>query len=79
MGKSRRRARPRPEVLEDRLAPAVLLTYGGLGSILGMQELVVGATPEVTISEPKENTLLIDLGSETFEGSSTTAGTGLAY
>src|SRR5262245_61132190 len=77
--KHRRRTRPRPEVLEDRLAPAVQRTYGGAGSILGVQELVAGATPVITISEPKDNTLLIDLGSSTFDGSSTSAASGLAY
>jgi hypothetical protein len=79
MCKSRRRARPRPEVLEDRLAPAVQLTFGGPGSILGLHDLANGATPAVATFEPTPNLLRIDLGSKTFDGSSTSTATGLTY
>jgi sugar lactone lactonase YvrE len=79
MGKFRRRIRPSPEVLEDRLVAAVQLTYGGPGSILSLHDLVTGPTPNVTISEPTAGQLRIDLGSNTFDGTSTTTATGLTY
>jgi sugar lactone lactonase YvrE len=66
-------------VLEDRLAPAIQPTYGGYGSILGLQDLANAATPQVTISEQTPNQLRIDLGSNTFDGSSTVQATGLSY
>jgi hypothetical protein len=53
--KAAARCRPALEALEDRLAPVVQLTYGGLGTVLGLKELVAGATPAVTISEPAPN------------------------
>jgi hypothetical protein len=37
-------------VLEDRLASAIQLTFGGPGSILDLQDLLNSATPELTIS-----------------------------
>src|SRR5262249_44582542 len=43
------------------------------------QELVSGATPAVTISEPAPNQLRIDLGAQTFDPTSTARATGLAY
>jgi hypothetical protein len=55
-------ARPRLEALEDRLAPAVQLTYGGPGTALGLQVLVSGATQAVTVSESAPNQFRIDLG-----------------
>jgi hypothetical protein len=75
----RRRARPRLEALEDRLAPAVQLTYGGLGTVLGLRELVSGATPAVTVSETTPGQLRIDLGANTFDATSTAQATGLTY
>lgn len=75
----RRRTPPGLEALEARLAPAILLTYGGLGSVLGLQELVSGSTLGVTISEPVANQIRIDLGSKTFDGSSTPRASGLTY
>jgi sugar lactone lactonase YvrE len=71
--------RPTLEALEDRLAPAVQLTYGGLGAALGLRELVSGATPAVTVSEPASNQLRIDLGGQTFDSKSTAQATGLSY
>ena len=50
---TRPRARLRLEALEDRLAPAVQLLYGGPGTVLSLLEQVSGATPAVTIAEPK--------------------------
>jgi hypothetical protein len=68
------------EALEDRLAPAVQLTYGGPGTALSLRELAGGATPPtVSISEPVLNQLRIDLGAQTFDPQSTTQATGLAY
>src|SRR5262245_48236703 len=61
------RSRPALEALEDRLAPAVQLSYGGPGSALSLQELVSGATPAVSISEPNPGELWIDLGEQTFD------------
>ena len=57
------------ERLEERLALAVQLNYGGPGSVLGLQELVSGATPTVRISEPTPGELRIDLGNVTFDAS----------
>jgi hypothetical protein len=51
-GAPRPPARPRLEALEDRLAPAAQLTYGGPGSVLRLQETVIGSTPAVVISFP---------------------------
>ena len=79
MCKSRRRAQPGHEALEARLVPAVQLTYGGLGLTLALQDLTNGGTPQVSISEPAQNQLRIDLGSSTFDGSSTVQATGLSY
>src|SRR5262249_47558031 len=76
---ARPRRRPLLEALEERLAPAVQLTYGGPGSVLGLLEQVSGATPSVTISEPTRGHLVIDLGSYTFDATSTATATGLAY
>src|SRR5262249_49310564 len=67
------------EALEDRLAPAVQLTYNGPGSVLALQELVSGATPTVTILEPSPGVLKIDLGPQTFDPTSTAAAMGLTY
>jgi hypothetical protein len=75
----RPRAQPRLEALEDRLVPAVQLTYGGPGSVLSLQERVSGATPAVTISEPAPNQLKIDLGAQTFHPTSTAQAPGLTY
>src|SRR5262245_20269566 len=74
-----RRTRLALEALEDRLAPAVQLTYGGPGTALGLQELVSGATPAVSISEPAPNQLQIDLGAQTFDPTSTAQAPGLTY
>src|SRR5262245_62455795 len=77
--KPQSRARLLLEALEDRLAPAVQLTYGGPGTVLDLKELVSGATPSVTISEPATNQLRIDLGGQTFDPTSTAQATGLLY
>ena len=71
-------ARGRP-ALENRLAPAVQLTYGGPGSVLRLQETAVGSTPAVVISEPTPGVLRIDLGPQTFEPGTTSEATGLTY
>jgi hypothetical protein len=60
------RLRPPLETLEDRLAPAVQLSYGGPGHVLSLQELVSGATPDVPLAEPTPGPLAIDLGAQTF-------------
>jgi sugar lactone lactonase YvrE len=61
-------------------ASAVQLTYGGPGSVLRLKELVSGATPAVTISEPTPGQLWIDLGRQlTFDPTSTMSATGLSY
>jgi hypothetical protein len=74
------RCRPALEALEARLAPAIKLTYGGLGTALSLQELAGGATPPtVSISEPLLNQLRIDLGAQTFDPQSTTQAMGLTY
>jgi hypothetical protein len=78
-GRAPARCRLALEVLEDRLAPAVQLTYGGLGTVLGLRELVSGATPAVTVSEPTPGQLRIDLGANTFDATSTAQATGLTY
>ena len=66
------------EALEDRLAPAVQLTYGGPGVVLGLRELAGGATPAVTVSEPAPNLLRIDLGAQSFDATSTPQARGLS-
>src|SRR5262245_26139617 len=74
------RARLGLERLEDRLAPAVQLTYGGPGTALGLQELVGGATPAVRDSEPTPRPLRIALRTgHTFDASSTAQAPGLTY
>jgi hypothetical protein len=65
------------ERLEERLAPAVRLTYGGLGTALNLAELT--ATPSVAIREQSATQLRIDLNGATFDPGSTTAATGLTY
>src|SRR3954468_24192537 len=75
---ARRSANPRPEQLEDRLAPAVVLAYGGSGTALTLTESV-SATANVTISEVSANDLRINLNGATFDGSSTAAAGGLTY
>ena len=73
-------APPRLEPLEDRLAPAVALSYAGPGSLLSLTELLSGATPTVSVSETSPNRLTIDLGAgHTFDSSSTRSATGLTY
>jgi hypothetical protein len=68
------------EELEDRLAPAVMLTYGGPATALGLTELTAGATPTVNVSEATPGTLKIDLGTgQAFAPSSTKTATGLVY
>ena len=76
---SRSRTRPLLEALECRLAPAVLLTYGGPGTILSLLEQASAATPAVSISEPAPGQLEINLGASTFAPTSTTAAPGLTY
>jgi DNA-binding beta-propeller fold protein YncE len=44
-----------------------------------LQDLANGGTPKVTISEQTQNQLRIDLGTNTFDGSSTAQATGLSY
>ncbi len=68
------------ETFEPRMVPAVRLMYGGPGSILALTELVSGATPTVTVSEPTANMLKIDLGTgHRFDSSSTPSAMGLTY
>jgi YVTN family beta-propeller protein len=75
-----RRAQPRVEALEARLAPAVQLSYAGPGSVLSLTEIASGSTPTVTVSEPVTNQLSIDLGTgQHFDPSSTSTATGLTY
>ena len=73
------RRRPRIEALEDRLAPAVQLSYGGPGTVLGLQEIVAGKTAGVTIAETAPNQLEISLGTDTFDSTSTVTALGLTY
>src|SRR5262245_37349334 len=73
------RRRPLLEVLEDRLVPAIQLLYHGSGTDLSLLELVGGATPAVTISEPTAGRLKIDLGAQAFDPTSTATATGLTY
>ena len=73
------RTRPLVEALEGRLAPAVLLSYGGTGTVLGLLEQASGATPAVSISEPAPGQLEIYLGANTFDPTSTAAAPGLTY
>jgi hypothetical protein len=61
------------------LIPAIQLAYGGPGTALSLRELVSGATPAVTLSEPTSGRLRIDLGAETFDATSTAAAAGLTY
>src|SRR5262249_18850601 len=76
---ARPRRRPLLEALEDRLVPAVQLTYGGPGTVLGLRELVSGDTPAVAVSEPTPGWLQIDLGAKTFDATSTAAAPGPTY
>jgi hypothetical protein len=81
---SRRRTRkpsfrPQVETLEDRLSPAVALTFGGPGTPLSLTELVSGSTPTVTISDGGTTTLTIDLGAAFFDASSTSSASALTY
>ena len=71
--------RPLLEALEGRLAPAVLLSYGGPGTVLGLLEQAIAATPAVSIAEPAPGQLEIDLGASTFAPASTAAAPGLTY
>jgi hypothetical protein len=71
--------RPRLEAREGRLAPAVLLSYGGPGTVLGLLEQAIAATPAVSIAEPAPGQLEIDLGASTFAPASTAAAPGLTY
>jgi hypothetical protein len=75
------RIRPVPEVLEDRLAPAVALTYGGHGTELRLTD-TTGSPSTVSLSQAVVNNVAvikIDLGGRTFDASSTPAQTGLTY
>jgi hypothetical protein len=75
-----RRTRPKLELLENRLAPAVQLGYGGPGSALNLTETVSGATPAVAVWESAPNLLTVDLGTgNRFAASSTASATGLSY
>jgi len=75
------RCRLELERLEDRLTPAVRLTYGLEPAVLNLVEQVAGATAAVTISETTPGTLKIDLGGghNVFDEGSTIARTGLIY
>src|SRR5579884_1194890 len=70
--------RPWLETLEDRLTPAVTLTYGGTGTALTLSESVSGAD-NVTISELSATQLQINLNGNTFAAASTVAASGLTY
>src|SRR5262245_7328997 len=71
--------RLRLERLEDRLAPALRLTYDGPGTALTLSEVGAAAVDNVTITESPPGTMVIDLGGATFEPGSTAAATGLVY
>jgi hypothetical protein len=62
--------------LEDRMAPAVQLTYGGAGTDLWLHEVAPSSPVTVSIAEPTAIPIItIDLGLATFaQGSSTTPG-----
>jgi sugar lactone lactonase YvrE len=84
--KIRKRLRPvrlrthlRLESLEERIYPAVQLTYGGTGTVLLLRELEGGTTPQVAVSESSTNMLRIDLGASTFDAASITSAIGLTY
>lgn len=66
-------------MLEDRLAPAVALTYGGPGTVLSLIEKVSGSTPTITAAESDTTTLRIGLGAAVFDATSSTSATGLTY
>ena len=68
---ARRRTILSLEALEERLAPALQLLYGGAGSVLSLSELSAGNDP-VTVSEPTAGRLRIDLGTGAFTGNSAT-------
>jgi hypothetical protein len=71
-----RRTRLGLDILEDRLAPAVQLLYGGPGTTLSLNELAPGVVHNtVSISDNGTTTLTISLSSGTFDPSSTTAPT----
>src|SRR6185369_17468275 len=72
------RARPTCELLEDRIIPAVLLTYGGPGTALTLTETVPG-TDIVSIYEDTANSLTIDLNGTHFDPASTWPGGLLTY
>jgi len=59
--------------LEDRITPALQLTYGGAGTALTLAE-VSAAVDNVTVSEPVAGTLRIDLNGATFAAGSSTTG-----
>jgi len=73
--------RPFLERLEDRLVPAIQLTYtGGTGNPLTLSEVAVAAADDITISELAGNLLRIQLNNgATFAASSTAAAAGLTY
>ena len=70
---------PRVEHLEDRLVPAVQLTYGGPGTPLQLVENSSGSTPTVSLSDSFTPILTINLGANTFDGMSTHSAAGLTY
>ncbi len=74
----RQGAAPRLEVLENRLAPAVQLTYGGPGTALVLIDDASGPPATVRISDASTPTLTIKLGTGAFAEGSTLA-PGLTY
>ena len=63
---------PRVEELENRLSPAVTLTFGGAGTVLSLTESASGADPTVTVSEVAANDLRINLNGNFFAAGSST-------
>ncbi len=56
-----------------------MLTYGGAGSVLSLNETAHGATPNVTISEVAANDLRINLNGQNFDATSSPAAGALSY
>jgi hypothetical protein len=74
-----RQVRPRLERLENRLAPAVQLTYGTSGTALVLTEDGSAAPATVRLSDAFTPTLTINLGTGTFAAGSTASAPGLTY
>jgi hypothetical protein len=71
--KQSKRAWLRVDRLEDRLAPALLLSYSGPGSVLRLAETSLG-NDTLTIAEQTAGTIHFDLGKATFDPNSSSTG-----